>query len=236
MKYSIIIPCYNEKSNIEQLVKRVLPLCGQAPVEFVLVENGSTDGSRETFREKVEGKYAGIKVVYVEQNQGYGYGIQQGLKTAEGEYVGWIHADMQIPPEILLNFFAIVDKDQSGRKLFLKGHRIQRSAYERIFTYGQALVTSAIFRLKMYDIGAVPMLFERSLLTDIDALPNDFAIDIFVYREALLKGFKEIRYDVKMEERQEGVSTWNSGLKSRIRHSIRIMKDNIKIEKGEKIW
>jgi len=235
MKYSIIIPCYNEESNIEQLVKRILPLCEQASVEFVLVENGSKDGSRELFKETVEGKYADIKVVYVEQNRGYGYGIQQGIKATSGEYIGWIHADMQIPPEILLSFFSVIENDTSGKRLFLKGHRIQRSVYERIFTYGQAVMTSAIFRLKMYDIGAVPIIFEKSLITDVDALPNDFAIDIFVYREALLKGFKEIRYDVKMEERQEGVSTWNRGLKSRIRHSIRIMKDNIKIKKGEKI-
>ena len=109
MKYSIIIPCYNEKSNIEQLVKRVLPLCGQAPVEFILVENGSTDGSRETFRETVEGKYADIpglcKIASIaeveEKNWSLTPGAYVGVAEAEDDGVDFAERMHEIHAELL---------------------------------------------------------------------------------------------------------------------------------------
>ena len=99
MKYSIIIPCYNEKDNIDNLLERVSVLQKNYNVEYILVENGSKDGSREYFRSNIEGRFSNVKVVYVKENRGYGYGLQQGMKIASGDYLGWIHADMQITPE-----------------------------------------------------------------------------------------------------------------------------------------
>ena len=123
MKYSIIIPCYNERDNVDDLISRIKPLQEQYDLEYVLVENGSKDGSREYFNKNIENRYPGIQVVYVDMNQGYGYGLQQGMKAAEGDYVGWIHADLQIPPEILRKFFDEIEKHPTQEKHILKGRR-----------------------------------------------------------------------------------------------------------------
>lgn len=235
MKYSIIIPCYNEERNIGYLISRIKPLQEKYDLEYVLVENGSKDKSREYFRNHVDGKIPGIKVVYVKVNRGYGFGLQQGIKAAEGDYVGWLHADLQIPPEEMIRFFDAIERHKGNEKLFLKGRRTNRSVFDCFFTNGQSVFNTLLFGKKIYDVGAIPVLFHRSLITDIDAMPNDFSIELYVYKEAALKGFKIKRFKVKLLERKNGKSSWNHGLSSKIRQSKRIFKDSIQIKKGEKV-
>lgn len=237
MKFSVIIPCYNESDNIVSLVKKIIPLQKKYDLEYILVENGSTDNSKVYFRENIEGKYPNICVEYVEQNKGYGFGVQQGIKVAGGEYIGWIHADMQIGPKELEKFFDYILNTESSKPLFLKGNRKNLSSIEKFFTGGQSVLNSFLFRKKMYDVGAIPVLFDRVLLNTmhIDEMPNDFSIEIFVYLKALERHFKVQRFPVFLRNREKGTSSWNKGLSSKIRQSRRIFKDSVLIKKGEKV-
>jgi len=237
MKYSIIVPCYNEEANLDKLIARLSPLQGRYDLEYILVENGSKDGSRRYFKENIENKYPNISVVYVDVNRGYGYGLQEGMKAAKGDYIGWIHADLQIPAEGLIPFFDFLESNKTDGRVFLKGSRTNRTPFELIFTYGQAVLDSIIFFTKLTDISAVPVLFSRSLMDElgIDNMPNDFSIDIYMYREAKRLNCLIKRFKVKVEKRTDGASSWNHGLKSRIRQSLVILKDSLKIRKGEKI-
>ncbi len=237
MKYSIIIPCYNERDNVDDLISRIKPLQEQYDLEYVLVENGSKDGSREYFNKNIENRYPGIQVVYVDMNQGYGYGLQQGMKAAEGDYVGWIHADLQIPPEILRKFFDEIEKHPTHEKLFLKGRRKNRRALDRFFTNGQSMFNTLLFKTPIYDVGAIPVLFSRSLLNkvSIDDMANDFSIELYIYKEAKRLGYEIERIKVELLSREKGNSSWNHGLKSKIRQSRRIFKDSLKIKRGEKV-
>ncbi len=236
MKFSVIIPCYNEGKNIHALLKRIIPLTERYDLEFILVENGSSDRSREIFCSEIDGKYTGVQTVYVPENKGYGFGIQQGLKAAGGEYTGWIHADMQIMPQELEKFFAYIMK-HDGKKLFLKSRRINRSRSELLFTIGQSIFSTVLFRTRLTDIGAVPVLFRRDLLEyfEIDDMPDDFSIDLYVYLQAKKAGYIEKRTSVRVFQRQKGTSSWNHGFYSRIRQSRVIVKDSLKIKRGVKV-
>lgn len=237
VKYSIIIPCYNEVDNIDNLITRIIPLQKKYDLEYILVENGSQDASRDYFKANIEGKYSGIKVVYVEINRGYGYGLQQGMKIAEGDYVGWIHADLQMCPEELIRFFDETELHSPEEKLFLKGLRVNRSAFDRFFTNGQSFFNTYLFRTKIYDVGAIPVLFTKSLINEIsiDDMANDFSIELYVYKEAVRLGYTIIRFKVKLLNREKGSSSWDHGLKSKIWQSKRIFVDSIKIKRGEKV-
>ena len=59
MKFSILIPCYNEFTNLKSLIDYILPLQDIYELEYILVENGSTDNSREYFQNNIDGKYKG---------------------------------------------------------------------------------------------------------------------------------------------------------------------------------
>ncbi len=239
MLISIIIPCYNEAGNIDALIDRVRSLQKDYNLEYILVENGSNkDNSKEYFKANIENKFPQIKVVYVEINQGYGYGLQQGMKAASGDYIGWIHADLQIPPKELIQFFDEISKHTNeNEKLFLKGTRTNRRSYDTFFTHGQSVFNSILFGRIMYDVGAIPVIFSKSLLDEvsIDSMPNDFGIETVIYLEALRHHFKVLRFKVRVQNREKGDSSWDHGIKSKIKQSIRIFNDSIKIRKGGKV-
>lgn len=237
MRYSIIIPCYNEADNIDNLLNKIRPLQEKYDLEYILVENGSTDDSRKCFMNKVDGKFENICVVYVDVNQGYGYGLQQGMKAARGDYVGWIHADLQMPPEELIQFFEYIEKYPVGKHVFLKGRRTNRSLFDRFFTNGQSIFNSILFKGTIYDVGAIPVIFSKSLLNqvNIDDMANDFSIELYVYKEAVRLRYEIVRFKVKLLSRENGKSSWNHGIKSKIRQSKVIFLDSLKIKRGEKV-
>ena len=85
MKFSLIIPCYNEEKNLPLLLERCAKITKHNDVEIILVDNGSTDKSFEVLQNLLP-KYRGCRVVRVEKNQGYGFGILAGLKSAKEKF------------------------------------------------------------------------------------------------------------------------------------------------------
>ena len=79
MKLSIIVPCYNEEKNIPLILEKFNSVIKNEKIEVILVNNGSTDNSSKIL-EKLLPKYSFVRTVLVPVNQGYGYGILQGLK------------------------------------------------------------------------------------------------------------------------------------------------------------
>lgn len=217
MKYSIVIPCYNEYENLDNLIETLNNFDKQYNVEFILVENGSKDDSRKKL-EKIDGIYEKIKVVYVNTNQGYGYGIKQGLKKANGEYVGWIHADMQFDPYKLTDFFDFLNNNLDDKYL-MKGKRTNRSFLENFFTWGMGITDSLIFKKHMHDVMSMPVILPREYVKDIENIPDDFSIDIYIYAKCLYNNLKIKHLPVKIVERKSGKSSWNTGIKSRIKQS-----------------
>ena len=119
MKFSIIIPCYNEAPNLINLLDNLSPIISRDDTEVILVENGSTDNSKDLFKTTIEHHFPQVTTVYVNTNKGYGYGILQGVQVATGDYIGWIHADLQVDASILLKFFDYA-KSNPTKTFFLK--------------------------------------------------------------------------------------------------------------------
>lgn len=133
MKFSIVVPCYNEEENIPLLLKRFEEVIKRDDMEVILVDNGSTDGSARVLSELVPG-YAFARTVSVEVNQGYGYGILQGLKECRGEYIGWTHADLQTDPGDIVRALELIEKERG--LVFVKGNRKGRPLFDVFFTVG----------------------------------------------------------------------------------------------------
>jgi len=95
MKLSIIMPVYNEKATIEKIMARVLAV----PVdkELVIVDDWSTDGTREILR-SYEGR-SGIKVIYHPHNLGKGAAVRTGIRECTGDIVIIQDADLEYSPE-----------------------------------------------------------------------------------------------------------------------------------------
>ena len=97
MKYSIVIPCFNEEGTIKLILERTKNLFIDNNIELILVNNVSTDNSKEILSTLIE-NYAHAKYINLEKNLGYGGGILKGLSHCNGEIIGWTHADLQTDP------------------------------------------------------------------------------------------------------------------------------------------
>jgi glycosyltransferase involved in cell wall biosynthesis len=210
----IVIPCFNEAKNLTKLVsecERVTKL-SEYQVGFILVNNGSTDGSDGTFLELVAGIDA-IKYVSISKNQGYGGGILAGLEQATAPISGWTHADLQTP---LADCLTGVRSIQNGED-FVKGRRTGRKASDKIFSLGMGLFESILFRRKLFEINAQPTIFRTELVKEWKNPPYDFSLDLYALVMASKGGFKIARFPVKFLPRQFGESKWNLGFRSRVK-------------------
>ncbi len=235
MKYSIIVPCYNEELNIHKLIRRLDQVRGARDIEYIMVENGSKDGTRYCLERECKNR-ADFQIAYVDQNRGYGYGLLAGMKVAQGDYIGWIHADLQVSPVEIMHFIDYIEAQQTDVRYFLKGIRSNRSIVEHFFTAGMTVYASVMLGQYLYDIGAIPVLFHRSLLAQMDRnIPYDFSIETYVYARAKRSDLEVKRFRIHMGKRTSGSSSWNKGLLSKIRQSRIIMHDIRKIRKGEAV-
>jgi glycosyltransferase involved in cell wall biosynthesis len=206
MRFSLVIPCYNEEANLPLLLERCKALAARPGIEVVLVDNGSTDGTPDTLR-KLLPNYAGCRSVRVEKNQGYGFGILTGLKAASGEILGWTHADMQTDPQDALLGLALFDR--FGDNIFVKGRRNGRPLMDVLFTIGMSVFETALLRKPLWDINAQPTMFARQFFTDWHCAPHDFSLDLYAYYQARCKQLDVHRFPVRFGERAHGVSHWN---------------------------
>ena len=88
---SIIIPSYNELNNLKYLIKKINQISQKNPnIEIIVVDNGSTDGSKDYLENNIK-LFPKIKFVRVKKNIGYGHGIKYGLKFATGKIISWTH-------------------------------------------------------------------------------------------------------------------------------------------------
>jgi glycosyltransferase involved in cell wall biosynthesis len=182
------------------------------------VNNGSTDGTQELLT-KME-LPSNIRWIRVPVNKGYGFGIVSGLRELTTEYVGWIHADLQINPSCLLLFLNHLDSNVD----FLKGFRRGRGITERFFTASMSICLSMMFGTLLRDINGQPTVLKRSLYTGWQDPPNDFGLDLFAYVNAIRNQSRIVRIDVDFFKRKHGKSSWNSGFKSRFRFILVIIK------------
>ena len=92
MKLSIIVPIYNEKNTIRELVRRVNGVdLGKIKKEIILVDDCSKDGSREILK-KLKGSY---KKIFHKKNSGKGAALKTGIKSATGDFTIFQDADLE---------------------------------------------------------------------------------------------------------------------------------------------
>lgn len=114
MDISLIIPAYNEEENVRPFFDRALAAFSgiECSCELIFVDDGSKDATMRELRKLVEldqSRFV-IKVVSFSRNFGKEAALLAGLKRAEGEYVGFIDADLQQLPETMLEMIGILDE------------------------------------------------------------------------------------------------------------------------------
>src|SRR5262250_543458 len=96
-RLSVVIPVYNERATLEALVARVRAVDYGMPIELVLVNDCSTDGSRELC-EKLAAAHPEIVAVHREPIQGKGASVRRGSQSASGAYLIVQYPDVESAP------------------------------------------------------------------------------------------------------------------------------------------
>lgn len=231
MKFSLVIPCYNEAANLPLLLIRCKEVTRRPDVEVILVDNGSTDNTPEVLQSLLPG-YPGCRTVRVEKNQGYGFGILEGLRSAKGEILGWTHADMQTDPQDTLRGLKLFD--QHGPAIFVKGKRKGRPLSDVLFTIGMSLFETALLRKPMWDINAQPTMFSRTFFETWTEPPHDFSLDLYAYYQACNKRLEVHRFPVIFGKRAHGVSHWNINWAAKRKFIHRTIDFSLQLKKSLK--
>lgn len=206
MKFSLVIPCYNEAANLPLLLERCKKLVEHPDIEVILVNNGSTDNTAYILNELLP-QYPNCRSVHVKKNQGYGFGILSGLRASTSEILGWTHADMQTDPLDILKGLELFD--QFGKEIFVKGRRYGRPLSDVIFTLGMSIFETLLLRTRLWDINAQPTMFSRDFFETWIKPPHDFSFDLYAYYQARRANINVHRFPVLFDERAHGVSHWN---------------------------
>lgn len=231
MKLSIIVPCYNESRNIPLILEKFKKVIKREDVEVLLVNNGSTDDSKITF-EKLLPKYPFARIINIDKNEGYGYGITYGLSNSKSEFIGYTHADMQTDPADTIKAFEIIEKQSDPKLCYVKGVRKNRPFFDRFFSIAMSLFETIYLNTKLWDINAQPNIFHRNFFQSIkDSCPKDFSLDLYFLYIAKKKKLNIIRFDVIFPKRLHGKSSWNNSLGEKWKFIKRTLKFSIKLKK-----
>lgn len=223
---SVILPCYNEAENIPHIFKRFNEILTEdIPCEIILVNNGSTDNSMEIFNHEIN-KYNDFRfrIVNVEKNLGYGFGILSGLEAANGDVLAWTHADMQTDFFDVFKAYEIFLL-QANQMVFVKGNRKKRAPIPQFFTFGMGLIASFALGTFLLDIGAQPKLFSRQFYLDFikDKAPFDFSLDLFAQYQAKKYG-KIVDFPVYFGKRLHGEAKGGGSIGTRIKVTKRVLQ------------
>ena len=230
MKLSIVVPCYNEEKNIPLILEKFKNIIKKEEIEVVLVNNGSTDNSKDIL-EKLVPNYSFARIVSVPENKGYGYGVVQGLKEANGDFIGWTHADLQTDPFDVIKAYKIFEEKKWDKRIYIKGRRKKRTFIENFFTIGMSIFETFYLKEFLWDINGQPNLFSKNSFETWENPPKDFSLDLYALFMAKKQKLDLVRINVLFPKRINGESSWNKGIMSRWKLSKRTLKFSLDLKK-----
>src|SRR6476620_107851 len=178
MKLSVVIPCYNERATIEAVVEAVR----SAPVEdveIIIVDDGSTDGTRELLKAKPPGWVD--QIVLQERNFGKGAALRAGFQAATGDVVIVQDADLEYDPNeypILLEPILEDRADVVFGSRFLGG-RPHRVVYfwHMVGNRFLTLLSNAVTNLNLTDMETCYKMFRRDVIQAIEIEEDRFGFE-----------------------------------------------------------
>lgn len=174
---SVVMPCFNEERTILSSVERVLA----APFtkEIVLVDDGSTDGTREVLRNKVE-KLPHVRVFYQDRNYGKGAALRRGFKEAEGAIIIVQDCDLEYDPFEIPNVIKPIldgDADVVFGSRFLGGPHRVLYFWHSVGNFMLTTASNMITDLNLTDMETCYKAFKAEILKSIPLKEDRFGFE-----------------------------------------------------------
>jgi glycosyltransferase involved in cell wall biosynthesis len=175
---SVIIPVYNERYTVRELVRRVVAV--DVPKEIVMVDDGSTDGTSEILTSIAERYPDVVRLFRQPQNQGKGAAIRRGIQEASGEFLIIQDADLEYDPteyHILLKPLLSGEADVVYGSRFVAGHRRVHLFWHAVANKCLTLATNVLTNLNLTDMETCYKAFRTPLIKRIPLRSNRFGFE-----------------------------------------------------------
>ncbi len=207
VKLSIIMPVYNERTTLEEIVQRVRDVNltvdpdGQnhflrGPItlerELVIVDDGSTDGTREILDQWRDQKPSDMLIVFHEQNGGKGAALRTGFEHATGDILVIQDADLEYDPRDYVKLLVPLLEGRSpviyGSR-FLGGQRATMSLSHMLGNKFLTILTNVLYGTSLSDMETCYKCFRRDVIADMPLRSRRFEIEPELTAKILKRGY-----------------------------------------------
>jgi glycosyltransferase involved in cell wall biosynthesis len=212
---SIIVPVYNEAATVTAVIDRLLTIALPADREIIVVNDGSTDGTRAALQ-PLEGTPR-LRIVHVEPNRGKGHAIRLGIATATGDVVAIQDADLELDPAQLATLVAPIlagETDVVYGSRFLGGTP-NAPRLTLIANRTLTAVTNVLYGSSLTDMETCYKIMRSSVAKSLDLKADRFDIEPEITARLLTGGHKIAERPVTFTPRSRAAGKkigWRDGV------------------------
>jgi len=180
MKLTVVIPCYNERQTIEQIIEAVR----QSPYpdkEIIVVDDCSVDGTRDKLKSQIEPAGKVARVLYHERNQGKGAALRTGIKHATGDIIIIQDADLEYDPN---EYPRLLEPIIAGKADVVFGSRFAGGQAHRVLYFWHrvgnsflTLLSNMLTDLDLTDMETCYKAFRREIIQSIEIEESRFGFE-----------------------------------------------------------
>jgi len=178
VKLSIIVPCFNEKNTIYEIVQRIRNI-QHKNLEIIIVDDASTDGTIEILNNKIKPLVS--KIIYHEKNMGKGAALRNGFKNATGDVIVVQDADLEYDPQNITEMLNLIAEDKAD---VVFGSRFLGGGPHRVLYFWHyvgnkflTLFSNMFTDLNLTDMETCYKMFRREIIQTIEIEEDRFGFE-----------------------------------------------------------
>jgi glycosyltransferase involved in cell wall biosynthesis len=213
MKFSVIMPVYNEASTLKQIVEQVLTT--GIVQELVIVDDGSTDGSRDIIAQWKSHKV--IRVILHEKNMGKGSAVRTGIEAATGDVLVIQDADLEYDPRDYPKLLQPIEEDRADvvyGSRFLGGPARKVYFWHRVGNMMLTLITNVLYNVDLTDMETCYKCFRKEVVTGMKLRSRRFEFEPEITAKIAKRGWRvyEVPIAYYGREYHEGkkITAWDA--------------------------